>query len=117
MTTLNKIIEEEKKVFDTDIRPHIGNHTEGADHGIADDIWERNATAMQRAYEAGQADWLRSEIEKLEGMLKPNIPVLAGGGSKPSEYHKAGQVHGRNQALTSIITRYKEELLELEKGV
>ena len=64
-----------------------------------------------------KADWLRSEIEKLEGMLKPNIPVLAGGGSKPSEYHKAGQVHGRNQALTSIITRYKEELKVLESKI
>ena len=63
MTTLNTIIEEEKREFDTDIRPHIGNHTEGADHGIADDIWERNATAMQRAYEAGKKSCLQTQLD------------------------------------------------------
>lgn len=61
--------------------------------------------ALQKAREEGRADWLRSEIEKLEKQFKEvsNIEVL------PED--------GFNEALTSIITRHKEELLELEKGV
>ena len=46
-----------------------------------------------------KADWLRSEIEKLEE-IKRNL-----------------QKDGCYDIFTSIITRYKEELLELEKGV
>ena len=49
-----------------------------------------------------RADWLRSEIEKLEGMLK-----------KVRNYPTELDVY--NQAITSIITRYKEELLERDE--
>ena len=65
-----------------------------------------------------RADWLRSEIEKLEGSIKTgnngeglpfeNSPEIFG--NARMEAWK----NGYNQALTSIITRYKEELLELE---
>lgn len=52
-----------------------------------------------------KANWLRSEIDKLEGMKKyelgPNARIA------PDEKYW-------NQALTSIITRYKEELKVLE---
>lgn len=49
-----------------------------------------------------KADWLRSEIEKLEGMI--NTSEADGHAHDPT---------GVN-ALTSIITWYKEELKELE---
>ena len=49
-----------------------------------------------------KADWLRSEIEKLE-IEKKQVPYTYD--------------DDMCQALISIITRYKEELLELEKGV
>lgn len=63
-----------------------------------------------------KADWLRSEIEKLDGMRLP----------EQSDYHTSDLIYtsstglklernkGNNQALTSIITRYKEELKALE---
>lgn len=51
-----------------------------------------------------KADWLRSEIEKLEG-----VKLIKYRGFPLDE-----QERGFNQALTFIITRYKEELLELE---
>ena len=52
-----------------------------------------------------KADWLRSEIEKLEGMKEDIYAV-------EDESLIMMQV-GHNTALTSIITRYKEELKEL----
>ena len=68
-----------------------------------------------------KTDWLRSEIEKLEESVKTgsngeglpfeNSPEIYG--NARMEAWKSGH----NQALTSIITRYKKELLELEKGV
>ena len=63
-----------------------------------------------------RADWLRSEIEKLEGMRKlehtDDIPTT------DIEYI-ASRIEGDariywNDCLTSIITRYKEELKVLE---
>lgn len=69
-----------------------------------------------------KAYWLRSEIEKLEGekwdgkewIDMMNSAKRAGFSSmkSPEDF-----IAGKNHALTSIITRYKEELLELEKGV
>ena len=63
-----------------------------------------------------KADWLRSEIEKLEGMKINDfgfIDVQLNGIT-----HKVKAESDRhifyNTALTSIITRYKEELKELE---
>lgn len=59
---------------------------------------------------ASKADWLRSEIEKLEEITPtpPNVLIL---GEGPIEHAlREGEYH----ALTSIITRHKEELLELE---
>ena len=56
-------------------------------------------------------DWLRSEIEKMEGE-KWNLNNHS---HLPPQAHHEADI--RNSTLTSIITRYKEELLELEKGV
>ena len=59
-----------------------------------------------------KADWLRSEIEKFEDLaleLNGYVPDLC-----------ENSVEFKNLVLnkfTSIITRYKEELLELEKEV
>ena len=51
---------------------------------------------------AMNADWLRSEIEKLEKEIEH------------WKKHSAGNyAQGAIEALTSIITRYKEELKEL----
>lgn len=58
-----------------------------------------------------KADWLRSEIEELESEKKPLTKSMYG------TLHLTEKDFAYNQALTSIITRYKEELLELEKGV
>ena len=55
-----------------------------------------------------KADWLRSEIEKLEGM---NV-VLDNGASFKRQTHYPQNV-GYNTALTTLITRYKEELKDL----
>ena len=63
-----------------------------------------------------KADWLRSEIEKLEGMKlkdKKEYPKLF-----PREWADCcweGEMNGYNQALTTIITRYKEELKVLKE--
>lgn len=58
-----------------------------------------------------RADWLRSEIEKLEGMATDQVnPAM-------NKWFNQGIMAGMKRTLTSIITRYKEELLELEKGV
>ena len=59
-----------------------------------------------------KADWLRSEIEKVESAMKPereydDVPQLE------AEWN-SGYDYGNNTALTSIITRYKEELKVLE---
>lgn len=61
-----------------------------------------------------KADWLRTEIDKLEGMKKDTS-----GFPGQDEESRIGriQIYAHNEALTTIITRYKEELLELEKGV
>lgn len=52
-----------------------------------------------------KAHWLRSEIEKLEGIYKRFPSGMS------SDYV---ETFGFNSALDTIITRYKEELLELE---
>lgn len=67
-----------------------------------------------------KANWLRSEIEKLDGMKLNNednpyyhkFAKLLDGGKSMDDYQ-----HAYNNALTSIITRYKEELLELDKTI
>lgn len=58
-----------------------------------------------------KAQWLRSEIEKLGGSVK--TPQTEGVERETVE----GMMYrdGYNTALTTIITRYKEELLELDK--
>ena len=65
-----------------------------------------------------RADWLRSEIEKLEGMKKtktfPQQLIHFDHSVEYIERLSDGDIH-YNYALTSIITRYKEELVELEK--
>ena len=59
-----------------------------------------------------KADWLRSEIEKLENMYdEPHE-----GTKYVSQEQSSYWVDGYNQALTTLITRYTEELKELEKG-
>lgn len=56
-----------------------------------------------------RADWLRSEIEKLEREI---WTVQA-----TDDAHRFYQVKDHNGAIEPIITRYKEELKELEKGI
>lgn len=48
--------------------------------------------------------WLRSEIEKLDNMLRD-----------PSDYIDQRNVTQYNYPINTIITRYKKELKELEK--
>ena len=64
-----------------------------------------------------KADWLRSEIKRLEGMKKTKtFPQQLIHFDHSVEYFERlsdADIH-YNQALTSIITRYKEELKELE---
>ena len=64
-----------------------------------------------------RADWLRSEIEKLEGMKKtktfPQQLIHFDHSVEYIERLSDGDIH-YNSALTSIITRYKEELKVLE---
>jgi hypothetical protein len=61
-----------------------------------------------------KTDWLRSEIEKLEGMMLSMSMEID---TYSIHVGDIEDVKSYNLALTSIITRYKEELLELEKGV
>lgn len=63
-----------------------------------------------------KAHWLRSEIEKLEGMKKMDFHTGQCIDSQDGceDCFKQTEIDGHNTALTSIITRYKEELLELE---
>lgn len=65
-----------------------------------------------------RADWLRSEIEKLEGMKKesnrerhPELEKFA----DDCECFSCSYADSFNTALTSIITRCKEELKELTR--
>lgn len=74
---------------------------------------------FNKQLQKSKADWLRSEIEKLEGSIKTGnngegLPFE----NSPDIYGNARMEawkNGYNKSLTSIITRYKEELLELEK--
>lgn len=83
-------------------------------------------TTLHTAHQNTKADWLRSEIEKLEnekwGFRKGSEECDVAFVKKTGALRYAGEgadtaCNSFNQALTSIITRYKEELLELEKGV
>lgn len=77
---------------------------------------------LHQQLQKAREDWLRSEIEKLEGQMKDNVFVPD---HNPSPYgglicrecrmQEDCDCHVYNEALTSIITRYKEELLELDK--
>ena len=62
-----------------------------------------------------KSDWLRSEIEKLR-IMKRYDPILhtvtVPDGDRPTSEQWMNK--GHNQVLTSIITRYKEELKVLE---
>lgn len=58
-----------------------------------------------------RAHWLRSEIEKLESEKKPLTKSMYG------TLHLTQKDFAYNQALTSIITRYKEELKVLETQI
>lgn len=131
MTPLNTIIEEEKTI--------ARNKFENAFVDVREEelgsVWKRHSnpdlipemlseiitTALQRAYEAGKADWLRSEIEKVEGMKQTNVYHTLHCIKGLAENHEhcvrnlTGAESGWNAAITSIITRYKEELLELDK--
>ena len=80
-----------------------------SDH-YADELIKRVDQELQKA----RADWLRSEIEKLEGMMG-NIPPYPHEGAH-GQAITLGAQRGYQDVLTSIITRYKEELLELENG-
>lgn len=83
--------------------------------------YDRNiARFIHQQLQKAREDWLRSEIEKLEGQMKDNVFVPD---HNPSPYgglicrecrmQEDCDCHVYNEALTSIITRYKEELLEL----
>ena len=100
MTQLETLIEDEKKEID------------------GEKVKDFLATAMQRVYTESRKDFLRSEIEKLEGIEDGGMHLV---GCPISHIHlevsscECGIYNrGYNQALTSIITRYKEELLELD---
>ena len=56
-----------------------------------------------------KADWLRSEIEKLEGVEGKEYDY-----SSIDAFNEV-RTEAWDEALTSIITRYKEELLELDR--
>ena len=65
-----------------------------------------------------KADWLRSEIEKMEGMRKKTDYPVSYDTNEGRKWTAMRDNHaGFNTCLDTIITRYKEELLELEKGV
>ena len=55
-----------------------------------------------------KADWLRSEIEKLEGMKEDGETPFG-----TQELHETELAY--NQAPTSIITRYKENIPHIPK--
>ena len=126
MTTLNTIIEEQKKKARVETQNHCQKRYEGIlQQEVIDgtvSYWGKRTDtlltyAMPRAYKAGKTDWLRSEIEKLEGMKKTKtFPQQLIHFDHSVEYFERlsdADIH-YNQALTSIITRYKEELKVLE---
>ena len=83
-----------------------GSECTWKDYPLATDVldWVRlQEQTHHHQLQKARQDWLRSEIEKLDGIRKPDV------GEEDFD--------GWNDCLTSIITRYKEELLELEKGV
>ena len=56
-----------------------------------------------------RADWLRSEIERLEGAEKRKSKIgFEKPGTKMQQIKQRVFAQGHNRALTSIITRYKE---------
>ena len=62
-----------------------------------------------------KADWLRSEIERLEGMKEElDHNRYCAIKQVPKEVASCGCWMGKEETLTSIITRCKEELLELD---
>lgn len=75
-----------------------------SDHG--EEVIRTTLTEVDRR---ARADWLRSEIEKLEGVQNEtrNFPMKKDG-TNWDEWND-----GYDRALTSIITRYKEELKAL----
>lgn len=69
-------------------------------------------TYWKEEMKKARQDWLRSEIEKLEGMKQPiTIDDRVESAFASIEWDRY------NEALTTIITRYKEELKVLESKV
>lgn len=66
-------------------------------------------TTLHHQLQKARADWLRSEIEKLEGMQIDETS------NPPIAQFQPLTMSGINPALTTIITRYKAELLELDR--
>ena len=127
MTPLETLIEEEKKKARTETQSHCQKGYEGIlQQEVIDgtvSYWGKRTdtlltSAMPRAYKAGRADWLRSEIERLETFSKmvPNLSVVDTIGRKLDDSfgYKSSVLIGYQSALTTLITRYKEELKELE---
>ena len=122
--TLETLIEDEKKKARTETQNHCQKRYEGIlQQEVIDgtvSYWGKRTdtlltSAMPRAYKAGRADWLRSEIEKLESSEKMKSKIgFEKDGTKMQQIKQRVYAQGHNQALTSIITRYKEELLELD---
>lgn len=91
-----------------------GNHYDYVDWTNADTVvidgtydLEELASDIERHIISQRQSWLRSEIEKLGVEIRPTL----------SRGEEMSDDEVWNQALTSIITRYKEELLELDKEV
>jgi len=119
--TRDEIVEEEWK---TDLRKEYRKKTlsmakevsatgtyEKVEGMICDWWFDKLTTTAQRL----KADWLRSEIEKLESSEKMKSKIgFEKDGTKMQQIKQRVYAQGHNQALTSIITRYKEELKVLE---
>ena len=88
------------------------------DTGVQEQIITIFDTLITTTVQKTKSDWLRSEIERLESSEKMKSKIgFEKDGTKMQQIKQRVYAQGHNQALTSIITRYKEELKELEKGV
>jgi len=89
MTTPAKEWREE---FDKQFTPHIGNHPEGADHGIADDIKDfiQNLLDQHSAQLVERVEKLRKETDSL-------VPV------DNYEHPEYDQAVGFNQAIDEVV--------------
>ena len=76
-----------------------------------DCMHEEKKNYVKKLLTTTKANWLRSEIEKLEGETKGLVTLNCYGNCNPRCHDS-----GKDIALTTIITRYKEELKVLENG-